>query len=55
MKRNYWIVFADKNTKKITRGIEYFGTFRKMFAYAALYCGFDEYVCSISCDFCFDD
>lgn len=55
MKRNYWIVFADKNTKKITRGIEYFGTFKKMFAYAALCCGFDEYVCSVSCEFCFDD
>lgn len=55
MKRNYLIIFADKNTKKITREIEYFGTFKKAFAYAALCCGFDEYVCSVSCEFCFGD
>lgn len=55
MKRNYWIVFADKNTKKLTRRIEYFGTYKKAFEYAALCCGFDEYVGSVSCDFYFDD
>lgn len=51
MKRNYWIVFADKHTKKSTRRIEYFGTYRKAVQYAALCCYFDEYVCSVSCLF----
>lgn len=51
MKRDYYIVFADKNTKKATRRIEYFGTFKKAFEYAILCCGFDEYVCSVSCEF----
>lgn len=55
MKRNYWIVFADKSNKKSTRRIEYFGTFKKAFEYAALCCGFDEYVGSMSCEFYPDD
>ena len=51
MKRNYYIVFANKYTKKITRKIEYFGTYKKAFQYASLYCRFDEYVGSVSCLF----
>lgn len=55
MKRNYCIVFADKYTKKSTRKIEYFGTFKKAFEYAALCCRFDEYVGSVSCLFYSED
>lgn len=55
MKRDYWIVFVDKNTKSATRRIEYYGTFKKVFEYAVLCCGFDEFVGSISCAFYCDD
>lgn len=51
MKRKYYIVFANRDSQKSIRRIEYFGTFKKAFQYAALCCGFDEYVCSVSCDF----
>lgn len=51
MKRKYRIAFVRKDTKEVTRTIEYFGTYRKACNYAALCCSFFEFVGSMNCEF----
>lgn len=51
MKRKYCITFVHKDTKEVTRTIDYFGTYRKACNYAALCCSFNEFVASLACDF----